>query len=592
MTTSEPTDVDSSLYLIKRLIREYMRPYLGKLGWAMFFMIVVAATTGLLAWIVKPTMDEIFVKANPSALIIITSAVIIVTIIKSLAMYAQDVMMGYIGQRIVTNMQLALYSHLLHADLSLINQHSSGKLISRFNNDITNMRLSVSTLMTGLAKDFLSVVFLVGVMFYQSLALALIAFLVFPLAIYPIIRLGKRMRKVSHKTQHELGNFTTQLDETFNGIRVIKSYGQEAFETQRAHSIVDRLFGFYMKATSTGAAVSPIMETLTGITIAGVIWYGGSQVISHNMTQGEFFSFTAAMIMAYRPLKSLSVLNTKLQEGLASARRLFSLMDTQPQITEKPDAKPLLLTNGSIRFDSVSFHYDEGKTALSDLSFTVPGGRTVALVGPSGGGKSTIMNLILRFYDPDKGMISIDGMNIRNITLSSLREAMAIVSQEVVLFEDTIRANIAYGKPDATDEEIMAAAYNAAAHDFITAFPEGYDTIVGQHGMKLSGGQRQRISIARAMLRNPPILLLDEATSALDPISEQQVQQALQRLMQGRTTLVIAHRLSTIMNADMIYVVHNGSVAESGTHEQLLGKGGIYRTLYNHQFQEISLEGE
>lgn len=580
-------NLDSTPYLVSRLIKEYIKPYFKELAFSVFFMVVVASCTGLLAWMVKPAMDEIFVKANAPALTYITLGVISITIIKSLAMYAQDVLIGFIGQRIVTNIQLSLYAHLLYADLALLNQHSSGKLISRFNNDIVTMRQSVSTVLTGLARDFLSVVFLVGVMFYQSTVLAFIAFLAFPLAIYPIIRLGKRMRKVAHKTQKELGNFTTQLDETFQGIRVIKSYGQEDFEIQRSHTIVDRLFGFYMKATSTGAAVSPFMETLTGITVAGVIWYGGSQVIQHNITQGEFFSFVAAMIMAYRPLKSLSVLNTKLQEGLASARRLFVLLDTKPGITEKPDAKPLSLTKSTIQFDHISFNYEEGKTALDNLSFEIPGGKTVALVGPSGGGKSTIMNLLLRFFDPNKGVITIDGTNIRNVTFASLRQAMAIVSQDIILFEDTIRANIAYGKPDATEEEITAAAYNAAAHDFITAFPEGYDTIIGQRGFKLSGGQRQRISIARAMLRNPPILLLDEATSALDPISEQQVQQALYRLMKGRTTLVIAHRLSTVMNADLIYVIHQGKVAESGTHGQLLEKGGMYAKLYSHQFENV-----
>lgn len=588
--TPVSVNMDTTRYLVGRLLREYIRPYIKRLLLAIFFMIVVAGTTGLLAWMVKPAMDEIFVKANAPALIYITLGVIAITLVKSLAMYTQDVLMGYVGQRIVTDMQLALYAHLLRADLALLNQHSSGKLISRFNNDIAIMRQSVSKVLTGIAKDFLSVLCLVGVMFYQSLTLALIAFLVFPLAIYPIIRLGKRMRKVSHNTQRELGNFTTQLDETFQGIRVIKSYGQEDLEIKRSHSIVDRLFGFYMKAISTESAVSPIMEALTGITVAGVILYGGSQVIAHHTTQGEFFSFVAAMIMAYRPLKSLSVLNTKLQEGLASARRLFSLLDTQPTIIEKPDAVPLVLTSGSLRFDNVSFRYNGDKKALDNITLEVPGGKTVALVGPSGGGKSTIMNLILRFFDPEKGIISIDGANIRNVTFASLRQAMAIVSQDIILFEDSVRANIAYGKQDASEEEILAAAYNAAAHDFISAFPEGYDTPVGQHGMQLSGGQRQRIAIARAMLRNPPILLLDEATSALDPISEQQVQLALQRLMKGRTTVVIAHRLSTVMNADLIYVINHGKVVESGTHSQLLEQGGMYKTLYSHQFQDRSLE--
>lgn len=581
---------DSSFYLIKRLMREHIRPFLKDLIYACLCMLVVAGTTALLAWLVQPAMDEVFGNRNANMLYIVTASIVVVTLVKSIAMYGQDVFMGYVGHKIVTSVQLKLYAHLMYADLTLIHSFGSGKLISRFNNDVSILRVSVAKVLTGIAKDFLMVLGLVGIMFYQDATLAMIAFLAFPLAIYPVMRLGKRMRKVSRNTQQELGNFTTQLDETFQGIRVIKSYGREDYEITRSNTIVAQLLKFYFKATRTESAVSPIMEILTGVIVAGVIWYGGSQVIADQSKTGMFFSFIAAMIFAYRPLKSLSVLNTKLQEGLAAAKRLFTLLDTKPRITEKTGAKPLVIQHGHIQYESVIFGYERGKTALHNISLDIPAGKTVALVGQSGSGKSTIMNLLLRFYDPERGSITIDGQNIAHITFASLRENIALVSQDIFLFDDTIRANIAYGRLGATEEEVVEAAYNAAAHDFIGELPQGYDTMIGQHGLKLSGGQRQRIAIARAMLRNAPILLLDEATSALDPISEQQIQSALERLMKGRTTLVIAHRLSTIRNADLIYVLDQGRVVEFGTHKELLIKDGAYCQLYRHQYQTPGVE--
>ena len=586
--TSGLINYDSSYYLIRRLVAEHMRPFLKDMIWGCVCMLLVAGTTAALAWLVQPAMDEVFGKHNVTILYVVTCSIIGVTLVKSVAMYGQDVLMGYLGHKIVTSMQLKLYSHLMYADLALIHSFSSGKLISRFNNDINILRLSVSKVLTGIAKDSVMLIALVIIMFCQDFWLALIAFLAFPLAIYPIMRLGKRMRKVSRNTQQELGNFTTQLDETFQGVRVIRSYGREEFEIKRSNSIVDQLLQFYFKSTRTEAAVSPIMEALTGFIIAAVIWYGGSQVIADQSKTGNFFSFIAAMFFAYRPLKSLSVLNTKLQEGLAAAKRLFVLLDTRPQIIEKEDAKALVVEEGSIRFENVIFSYEPNKRALYNITLDVPAGKTVALVGPSGSGKSTIMNLLLRFYDAERGTISIDGQNISHVTFHSLRDAMALVSQDVFLFDDTIRANIAYGKENASEDAIIEAAYNAAAHDFIVGLPQGYDTKIGQQGLKLSGGQRQRIAIARAMLRNAPILLLDEATSALDPISEQQIQAALERLMKGRTTLVIAHRLSTIRNADLIYVLDQGRIVESGTHKELLVKDGAYCKLYRHQYMSAA----
>ena len=395
-------------------------------------------------------------------------------------------------------------------------------------------------------------IFLVALMFYQSWPLAVIAFIVFPVAVMPIARLGKRMRKISNSTQQQLGQFSAQLDETFQGVRMVKAYGREQHEINRASSIIENLYTLYFKASRVQAAASPIMELLTGAAIAIVVWYGGYHVIQGETTPGAFFSFVAAMIMAYKPAKTLATLNNSLQEGMAAASRLFAVLDVTAVIRDKPDAKPLAITDGAIRMADVTFHYAPDAGGIRHISFDVPAGKTVALVGPSGGGKSTMINLLLRFYDVEKGAITIDGQDIRDVTLSTLRASMSLVSQEIVLFDDTIRNNILYGRMDATHDEVIEAARMAAADSFINEMPNGYDTHIGPHGVKLSGGQRQRIAIARAMLKNAPILLLDEATSALDNTSERIVQQALEKLMQHRTTLVVAHRLSTIRHADII----------------------------------------
>ncbi len=417
-------------------------------------------------------------------------------------------------------------------------------------------------------------------MFYQSPQLAMIALVIFPLAFYPIFKLGRRMRKISRNMQEELSGFTVRLDETFQNTRIIKSYCREDYEISRAGRIIDRFLTLYKKAAYVEAASSPIMETLGGVAVALIIGYGGYQVLNGTTTPGAFFSFIAALLMAYQPLKKISNLNTSMQEGLSASKRLFQMLDEQPMIIDNPAQQIAQFKTYNIRFSNVFFSYKSGKKILDGVNLHIPQGKTVALVGSSGSGKSTIFNLLQRLYDADYGDITIDGKNIKNLRIKSIREAMALVSQEVALFDDTVRENIRYGKLDATDEEIMDAALAAAAHDFISSLPEGYDTQIGQHGHKLSGGQRQRIAIARAILKNAPILLLDEATSALDTISEKQVQMALEYLKKGRTTIVIAHRLSTIESADLIYVVSNGIIKEYGNHKELLDKGGDYAKLY------------
>lgn len=566
--------------LVKRLAKQYIASHTTALIFAIICMVVVAGATAANAWMMQPVLDDVFLKKNASMLVLVPIAVFAIGLVSACANYGQVVIMRNVGQRIIADMQIDLFAHLMHSDLALFHDQASGRLISRFTNDIMLMRNAVSTVLTGIAKDFFTMIFLIALMFYQSLTLALIAFVVFPIAVLPILRLGRRMRKVSDSTQQQLGHFAAQLDETFQGVRMVKAYGREEHEIERARSIIEKLYTLYFKASRIQAAASPIMEILTGGAIASVIWYGGYHVISGQTTPGAFFSFVAAMIMAYKPAKTLVTLNNSLQEGMAAASRLFAVLDLVPVIRDNPDAKPLVITRGAIRFENASFHYGPGAGGIDDITLDVPAGKTVALVGPSGSGKSTMVNLLLRFYDVERGIITIDGQDIREATLSSLRASMALVSQEIVLFDDTVRANIAYGRMEASEAEIVQAAKMAAADEFIRELPQGYDTIVGPHGVKLSGGQRQRLAIARAIVKDAPILLLDEATSSLDNTSERIVQQALENLMRNRTTLVVAHRLSTIRSADIIYVLDHGRIIESGSHQTLMQQSGIYFTLY------------
>ncbi len=576
-------DSSSNFALVRRLYRDYIRAHIRKIGLAALCMVFAAAATAANAWLMQPVLDEIFLKRDGTMLFVIPLAVFFAALIKAGATYGQHVTIKIIGQRVVTDMQLALFRHLLHADILTYTAQSSGHLVSRFSNDIQVVRRHLGNVLAALMRESVTLVFLVGLMFYQSWELALIAFAAFPLAVWPTLRLGKRMRKVAEATQRELADYTARLDDTFQGIRMVKAYGREDDEASRASAVMEGIFNLYTKAARIESAAPPIMELLAGIAIASVIGYGGWQVLQGVTTPGAFFSFIAALIMAYKPMKGLSGLNANMQEALAAARRFYAAMDAAPAIRDMPKAKPVAGKSWDILFENVSFRYTEEKPALKNLSLKVPEGNTVALVGPSGAGKSTLMHLLLRFYDPDKGAIYIGGQDIRRVTLASLRNAIAVVSQEATLFDTTIRANIAYGKPGASEEAMLKASYAAAAHDFIAALPEGYDTMVGQHGVRLSGGQRQRIAIARAMLKDAPILLLDEATSALDSASENQVRQAVEKLMEGRTTLVIAHRLSTVMNADIISVIKDGAVVETGTHKKLLAKDGEYSALYKQQ---------
>ena len=582
-TQNNPATTQS---LVARLVREYVRPHRGRLILAVLCMAVVAGTTAANAYLMKPVFDDVFILKDKSMLFIIPITILLIAVIKGAATYGQSVLMSYIGQKIVATIQHGMFSHLMWADIAYFQKTATGKLISRFNNDANMLRAAVSNVLVGIAKDTLTLTFLVGLLFYHDWALALIAFIVFPVAVYPIVRIGRRMRKVSDNTQVQMGELTTLLDETFRGARHVRAYGMEKYEIDRAGSIIETIFQLVQKAARVRSATHPIMESLGGVAIAVIIFYGGSQVVSGATTPGTFASFIAALLMAYPAMKSLANLNANLQEGLAAAQRIFTLIDDAPSIQDKPDAKHLDTIRGEVKFENVRFGYEKDRTALSGINMNIAAGSTVALVGPSGAGKSTVLNLIPRFYDSDEGQILVDGENLRDVTVSSLRANIALVSQDITLFDDSVRSNIAYGKLDASDDEIIAAATAAEAHEFITGLVSGYDTHVGGRGLKLSGGQRQRIAIARAMLKNAPILLLDEATSALDTETERQVQSALENLTEGRTTIVIAHRLSTVMAADTIYVMDSGRIVEQGSHAELLAQGGAYARLYAVQFAE------
>ena len=577
----ESTAVDG---LYRRLVREAVTPYAGWFAFAVLCMAAVAVSTAALAWLMDPVVNRVFVEKRADLLWPVGLGVFATFAVKGAATYGQTVIMTRTGQHILTDLQNRLFRHLLRMDLKFFAAHRTGELISRLTTDINAMRIAVSTALTAIGRETLSVVLLVGVMFYQDWILATIAFVAFPAAVFPVAALGRRLRKVTANTQAETGSFMTLVEQSLSGIRLIKGYQMESYEAGRATVITRTIRDLVVRAERVKALASPLMETLGGVAVTIVIVYGGWRVIQGDTSAGAFFSFITALLSAYRPMKALANANAQINEGLAGAERLFSVLDKEPGLIEIPNAPDLTVTGGEVCFENVGFSYGSDVSALESMSFKVPAGTTTALVGPSGAGKTTILNLLPRFYDAARGKITIDGQDVSQVTLASLRQSIALVSQDVVLFDDTVLANIRYGKPDASQKDIEAAARAAGAHEFIMELPKGYETIVGERGQSLSGGQRQRLSIARALLKDAPILLLDEATSALDTETERQVQSALETLKSGRTTLVIAHRISTVASADQICVIEQGRVAEVGTHSSLIERGGAYARLHLLQF--------
>lgn len=576
----------STRYLLGRLLKGYVRPYKGKIIFSMLCMVVVSLMTAGIAYMVKPMLDEIFVKQNEGLLLVIPFVLIGLFVVKGIASYIQVFLLEESGQGMVASLQKDLYRHLIHQDMSFYQRHSIGDLSARFIFDLNRVKMTVTQCITGAVRDFTTILGLISVMFYHSVELSLLALVALPLATYPIVRFGKRTRKYAVGTQEEIGGMSNILKETFSHHRQVKAYTMEGYEKGRANSSIEKTLDLMLKSMRIRAMSSPIMELLGGLSIAFIIGYGGHQVVAGETSPGTFFSFLTALMTLYRPIKGVANINNALQEGLASAQRTFDLLDEHCEIKEIHNAKDIEVKKGKVEFKNITLTYADGTIAIDDLSLIIPAGKSVALVGASGAGKSSLLNLIPRFFDPSSGEILVDGQDISKVTLLSLRENIGLVTQELALFNDSIAHNIGYGKKNAMQDEIEEAAKAAAAHDFILETPEGYETIVGEDGVKLSGGQKQRITIARAMLKNAPILLLDEATSNLDTESEERVQEALNKLMKGRTTLVVAHRLSTIVNADKIYVLDKGKIVEQGTHTSLLEKNGAYAKLYRKQSED------
>lgn len=569
------------LYL--RLLR-FVKPYWVKLAMAMAFMSLVGASQPLTAYLVKPVLDQVFYEKKGEMLVLISTGIVGIYLLKGLFDYLQAYFMGFVGQKAITDIRDVVFRKVQEQPLSYFDKTPTGLIISRIINDISLVQGTVSDAFTAVLKDVFAIIGLIFVVFYRDWWLASIAFVVLPFATYAIVTFGKKLRKISMQNQKAMARLTSFLHEVITGQRVVKAFSMEEYENQRFGVENRFLLRLALKRYKVRALSSPLMEVLGGIAVGIIIWYGGGKVINGASTPGNFFSFMAALLMLYEPIKRVNKENHNIQQGLAAAQRVFEIIDRQPEISNQSGAIALPPAQGTIEFSHVFFKYEE-KMVLNNVDLKIERNEVVAIVGESGVGKSTLANLIPRFYDATSGSISIDQMDIRTVTLDSLRKSIALVTQDVILFNDSIRKNIAYGAEEDSDR-IEKAARLANAHDFILKLPKGYETTVGEKGVRLSGGQKQRIAIARAFYKDAPILILDEATSALDTASEAEVQKAVENLMKGRTTIIIAHRLSTIINADRIIVLEKGTIVQEGTHTQLMEQEGPYRKLYTLQFKE------
>jgi subfamily B ATP-binding cassette protein MsbA len=569
---------------IVRYLKPYVWPYFIV---AMVCMLGYSATEGAMPFLVQWMMDDVFVKKNTEMLYFVPGAIIVIFALRGALNFGQTYLSEYVGLSIVQDVRNQMMRHLQFMPLSFFSRHPSGTLISRIGSDATLLRSALTDSLTSFLKDTTSLIVLIVVAFIKDWFLASLAFVVFPASVLPVMRLSRKIKRFARRGQISTGTLTSYLQESIQGNRIVKAFGMEEYEISRFMKENLYLFKQSIRVTRIRGIVSPTMELFAAFGIASVVWYGGSSVIAGTRTPGDFFAFMTAMFLMYQPFKNLTRTYTTLHQGLAGAERVFEILDEAPSIADKPVARAAPPFTRAIEFHDVSFSYGTDPV-LSHVNLAIRGGEMVALVGMSGAGKSTLADLIPRFYDVCSGRITLDGVDIRELTLESLRAQVGIVAQHTFLFNDTVRNNIAYGDPKRSMDDIIAAAKAANAHDFVIAMPQGYDSTVGEMGMQLSGGQRQRLAIARALLKDAPILILDEATSSLDSESERLVQDALEKLMTTRTTLVIAHRLSTIRNADRIVVLVDGAVAEEGTHEELLAHNGPYSRLYNLQL----LEGE
>ena len=564
----------------RKKILDLVFTYRIQLVTASLCMVVVAAANGSMAFLVKPVIDDIFVARDREMLILIPGLAVLVFLLKGMGTFGSEYLMNYIGERIIRFFRNALYERITDLPLAFIHKEKTGALMSRITNDVNIVKGMVSTAVINIFRDFFSIIAFLFVIFYRDWQLACGAFVVLPLAFYPILVFGRRVRRFSTGTQETMAELNSFLHETFTGSKIIKIFNLQAFEKQRFREKTGRLFQLEMKKVMVKALSSPVMEFLGGLGIAFIIWFGGLRVINGTSTPGIFFSFLTAVMMLYDPVKKVSKLNNTIQEGAAAAARIFDVLEEEQAIKEK--LAPVILRGRTldVAFEDVCFSYGPDEApALKNISLTAAPGEVLALVGMSGGGKTSLVNLIPRLYDVTAGRVTVGGKDVRDLSIASLRDHISIVTQEPILFNETVRDNIRYGRMDATDAEIQAAAESAYAHDFISGFPKGYDTLIGELGSRLSGGEKQRICIARALIKDAPVLILDEATSALDSQAEQVVQKALENLMKGRTSFVIAHRMSTIDYASRIVLLKNGTIAEQGTREQLMARKGMFYTL-------------
>ena len=577
-----------NLNIIKRLYRDYTTNYVNKIILAVVFSLFVAGSTSSIAYLLDPAIEKIFLEKDQTLIYLIPLAIVIAFSVKGISLYISKVIMINVGQNLKADVQKDMLKSLISSDTNYIDKSHSGNFISKLNADVFMLQNLISVALLNLFKDSFTLIGLLSVMFFQNWKLSLIAIIMIPLAGYTAKVLGKRISKASLQELQKTEIFTKKLVEIFKNHKLIKIFQAEKTENSRSHKSLDDLKNKMIKTQVVFMRNTPIMETLTGIMIAVLLIYSGSLINNDELEINNFFSFLAAMMLAYQPVRALAGLNISINQGLTAAKRVLPIVDIENEIKDNKNYPNLIFKNGKINFSNIDFNYniETDKSALTKINLDIPGGKTTALVGPSGSGKSTILSLIPRFYDPQNGEIKIDNQIIKDVNLSSLRKHISLVSQETTLFDDTIKNNLLYAKPDASMANLEKAANDSFSMEFISELPDKFETIIGENGLRLSGGQKQRISIARAMLKNSAIILLDEATSALDSETEEKIQNAIQRLTKNKTTVIIAHRLSTILNSNLIYVIENGKVVDKGTHKTLLANSETYKNFYQKQFSK------